>query len=103
MSNNGEKENSRFGEPKELPEFKTEYFWAFVTVLLYKIGGVQAISLKHLELFDFEKDCPQVTWDARNEVFIMRNKEIKKQPSLIEVPGKIRKKLLKNILKHHLT
>jgi hypothetical protein len=97
MSDNGEKENQE--QPEELPEFKGEYFWAFAALMLYKLGGFEVIRLEHLEKFDFENDCPQVTWDARNRAFIMRNKEQIEKNQTISIPGNIRKKLLRNIIK----
>ena len=54
------KDNGEVPEEQQ-PEFKTEYFWAFMTMLLYHVGGVYTISLEHLEQYDYEKDCPQVT------------------------------------------
>lgn len=101
MSNNGEAKQQQ-AQP-EPPEFKGEYFWAFAALMLYKLGGWQSIPLEMLEKFDFKNSCPQVTWDAKKQVFIMRNPEIKKPPekSLINLPGKIRKKMLKNIIHNH--
>jgi len=103
MSNsNGE--NKEIQADAELPEFKTEYYWAFVALMLYRLGGLEAISLEHLEQFDFENDCPQVTWDAKNKTFIMRNKDADAaKPVTIAIPGKIRKKMFREFVKNNLT
>lgn len=95
-----DKEKLEEDKPVELPEFKTEYFWAFCTIMLYKLGGFEVIRLEHLEKYDYEKDCPYVTWDEKNKAFIMRLKDMDvKKPSAISMPGKIRKKMLRKILK----
>jgi hypothetical protein len=90
MTNNGEQENN---QQQEAPEFKGEYFWAFCTLMLYKLGGFEAIKLEHLEKYDYENDCPQVSWDAKNQAFIMRFNDNSKPPSKISLPGKIRKRM----------
>jgi len=99
MSDNVENEPIESEEP---PEFKTEYFWAFMVLLLYKTGGVEVISLEHLEQFDFENDCPQVSWDAKNKAIVMRNLDTEKPVEII-TPGKIRKKMFREFVKQHLT
>ena len=100
MNDNCEKQDEK--QPAELPDFKGEYFWAFCSLMLYKIGGFEIIKLEHLEQFDYEKDATQVTWDAKHKAFIMRFKEDSKpKPVAISVPGKIRKKLLKQVMKEN--
>ena len=99
MSDNVENEPIESEEP---PEFKTEYFWAFMALMLYKLGGTEVISLEHLEQFDFENDCPQVSWDAKNKAIVMRNLDTEK-PVVIAMPGKIRKKMFREFVKQHLT
>ena len=44
-------------QPEQLtaPEFEAKFFWAFVTLLLYKVGGVECISQEQLEKFAEEK------------------------------------------------
>ena len=103
MSDNVENEPIESEDP---PEFKTEWFWAFMALMLYKLGGAQAISLEHLEQFDFENDCPQVSWDAKNKAIVIRNLDAQKPVEII-TPGKIRKKMCKKMfrefVKQHLT
>jgi len=97
--NNGE--NKEIPADAELPVFKKEFYWAFAALMLYRIGGLEAISLEHLEKFDFKKDCPQVTWDAKNKAFIMRNKDADKaRQAIIAIPGKIRKKMFREFVKN---
>jgi len=85
---------------KEIPDFDGRWFWAFMALLLYKTGGVEAISLEHLEQFDFENDCPQVSWDAENKAMVIRNLDTEK-PVVIAMPGKIRKKMFREFAKNN--
>jgi len=86
-------------ENSEIPDFLPQYFWAFMALLLYKIGGVEAIKLEYLEKFDFENDCPQVSWDAKNKAIVMRNLDAE-EPVKIITPGKIRKKMFREFIKN---
>lgn len=94
MSDEQEKSN----QEDKMPEFKPQYFWAFCALMLYKLGDVEAISLECLDKFNAERDSPDVIWNAEKKAFIMKNKEISR-PSPIAIPGKIRKKMIRNILK----
>lgn len=98
MANNGEEQKDNRQHPEGCPDFRPEYFWAFCTLMLYKLGGFEAIKLEHLEKYDYENDCPQVAWDDKNKVFIMRLKDTKK-PNAVSIPGKVRKKILRKIMK----
>ena len=86
-------------EKPQLPTFEPRFFWAFMALLLYKTGGVEVISLEHLEQFDFENDCPQVSWDAKNKAIVMRNLDAQKPVEII-TPGKIRKKMFREFVKN---
>ena len=95
---NGQKQPQH---PEGLPDFKPEYFWAFATIMLYKLGGFEVLTLKQLEKYNYEKDCPQITWDDKNKAFIMRLKDQIEKSQTISVPGKIRKKLLRQLIKNN--
>jgi hypothetical protein len=99
MANNGENQEQL---PQEPPEFLGEWFWAFAAVMLYRCGGYMAISLEHLKQFDYDKDNVQVSWDAKNKSFVMYFKdEPKVKNQGISVPGKIRKKLFRQMIKNN--
>ena len=94
MSDSTEKKN----EETQMPTFEPRFFWAFVALMLYKLGDVEMITLERLEKFDAEKDCPEVVWIAEKKAWMMKNKKIDR-PTIITPPKKIAKQMMKNILK----
>lgn len=80
--------------PSGRPEFKPEYCWAFIVMLLHHTGGEHSISLECLEKFKPEY-CPDVVWDESKKSFTMRNQE-NTAPKILtaaNVPKKILRKL----------
>lgn len=77
------------GADKNMPEFKPEWINAFVITMLHKIGGVQALTLDQLKMFD-EVDGPKepdFLWSAELQAFTLKAPEydvpaIQKPPKL---------------------
>ena len=93
MADNGEKPE------RQVPEFKPSSFWAFMTLTLYKLGGVEVITDEQLEQFDIEQ-APDVLYDHDRKAWIMKLKE-KDMPGpkvLVKVPKKLIRKMPKTFL-----
>lgn len=73
-----------------MPEFKPEYYWAFVTLMLYKLGGTEAISQKQIEKFD-TPDYPAVMYDHDKKAWIMKLLGVE-PPAIVPV---LKKQLIK--------
>ena len=86
MADNGEKPE------RQVPEFKPSSFWAFMTLTLYKLGGVEVITDEQLEQFDIEH-APDVLYDHDRKAWIMKlKKDDMPKRILVPVNGKILKK-----------
>ena len=79
---------------QKAPEFKPEYYWAFMSLILWKTGGVEAITQEQIEKFDAVTDLPEVVFDHDHQAWIVRLKK-EDRPPIVAVPNKIRKKLLR--------
>jgi len=85
---------------QEVPEFKNEYYWAFMALALYKIGNIETIPIEALEKFDAERDSPDIIYNPESKSFSLMNKEYeipKKIVTAAKIPRKIRRKFLRNI------
>jgi len=81
-------------EPKPgKPEFKPEYFWAFASLMLHKLGGAEAISIERLEQFNIE-DCPEVFYDGDRNAYVMKlkDKNMPAKPIIVLAGDKILKR-----------
>jgi len=103
-TNNTEEPNSQSSiennQSQEVPEFKNEYYWAFMALALYKIGNIETIPIEALEKFDAERDSPDIIYDPESKSFSLRNKEYeipKKIVTAAKIPRKIRRNFLRNI------
>ena len=98
MSGNGEKT-----EEHERPEFKPEYFWAFVSFMLYNLNGRCVITLDMLRKFDIKKDSPVVYWDDENDAIVMEIRGyVNKKPVIVVPTRKIARKIAKNMIMHNI-
>jgi hypothetical protein len=84
MSRDQDKQNVK------VPEFKSEYFWAFVSLMLYKVGGREAVTTEQLEKFDADEG-PEVLYDHDKDAWIMQL-QAKHRPTIVTVPKKILRK-----------
>jgi len=82
-------------EQHKVPEFKPEYFWAFVSLMLYKTGGVEIVTAEQLEKFNPDEG-PEVLYDHEKDAWIIQLQE-KHRPTVVTVPKKILRKTPKII------
>ncbi len=77
---------------KSMPDFNPEWINAFVILMLHKIGGTQAVTMKQLEAFDkiTEGKEPILAWHEELQGFsitapeyVMPVIEIPEKPKLI--------------------
>jgi len=75
------------------PEFRPAWFWAFVALMLHKLGGMEAVTIERLEQFDIE-DCPEVYYDGDAKAYVMKlkDKDMPARPVFVPVGGKILKR-----------
>ena len=66
-------------------------FWAFVTLMLYKLGGTECISQEQMEKFNADHG-PEVLYDHDKKVWIMKIKEGQESPVIVTVPKKVLRK-----------
>ena len=80
-------------EQPKAPEFQPAWFWAFASLMLYKLGGVEAVSVERLEQFD-ETELPEVIYDHDRKAFVMKlkDKDMPKKLIVVPVSGKILKR-----------
>ena len=55
-----------------IPEFNPEWINAFVVLMLHKIGGTQAVTMKQLKAFDkvpAKEKHPSLTWHEELQAF----------------------------------
>jgi hypothetical protein len=86
-------------EPIDESAFPPEYFWAFLTLMLYKTGGVCTLSVDILEKFELA-DAPEIFYSEELKAWQMKlkDKDMPKKKSLIKVPKGIAKKMFKEHL-----
>jgi hypothetical protein len=85
-------------EPIDESAFPPEYFWAFLTLLLYQAGGTCTIKVKNLEKFDLS-NAPEIFYSEIDNSWMMKLKEEDMpKKSLIKVPKGIAKKMFKEHL-----
>ena len=75
----------------ECPDFLPAYFWAFATLLLYKVGEIECISQEQIEKFDID-NYPDVMYDHVKKAWVMKLKKGVDQPVIVTVPKKILRK-----------
>ena len=83
-------------DQQPIPDFQPLWFWAFCSLMLYKLGGSEAITLDRLEKFPIE-EVPEVVYDRELKAWIMRLKP-GAVPKIV-VPNKISKRHRKPIIK----
>ena len=98
MKKNEQPDKDNTPEPKapEAPEFLPQFFWAFVSLLLYKVGGIECVTQKQLEKFNPDH-CPDVMYDHEKKAWIMKLKDVDK-PVIVTVPKKMMRKTPKILL-----
>jgi len=83
--------NESLKEPdKDRPTFQPEWYWAFTTLLLYKVGGIEVISQKMLDKFNID-DMPKVVYDHDKKAWVMKLRK-GEMPTIVTVPKKILRK-----------
>lgn len=78
-------------QPEKCPEFKPEAFWAFCSIMLFKIGGVEALTQKQIDDFSMIDDGPEVVYNHDKKVWIMQLPK-KDRPTIVTVPKKLLKR-----------
>ncbi len=70
------------------PEFNPEWINAFIILMLHKIGGTQAVTMKQLEAFDkvTENKHPNLSFCEELQAFVITAPEYKLP--VIEIPDK---------------
>ena len=74
-------------QKQKRPGFQPQWFWAFTTLMLWKLGGVEAISLDQLKAFEID-NVPDVYYDHDRKAFVMKLKESPNPDVNVFVPKK---------------
>lgn len=89
------KKKKRAQLKSDMPEFKPEWVNAFLIMMLYKIGGVQALTLKQLQAYDKTKEGkePEFSYDPELKAFVLKSPDYD-MPIKLELP---KKKIITNL------
>ena len=74
-------------EQQNEPEFTHDYLKAFVALMLFKLGGRQAIPLDKLENFPAKDDSVKVIWDTEKKAFVLFLKKQHRKRGIIVPKG----------------
>lgn len=83
-------------EKVEIPAFTEKSMCAFITLLLWKIGGMECITQEQLDKFNIE-DGPELLYSHQKKAWTMKLKD-DAMPTIVTVPKKMLKRNRKLIL-----